>query len=155
MMERDDFHAILALLRTYAAHNDEGRWHEAAALFTEDARFTRPSDPHKPIVGREAILQSFLARPKGPRRHHLVANPVVERIDGDTARARCYSVLLTELGESQGNVTVGGFDDVLARTDAGWRFCSRTGFTLFDPLPFTAQHGAPWPLPAAAQSESS
>ena len=132
-----DIHAIERLQRHYAKLNDEARWDEVAALFTEDARFIRPTAPDRPIVGRAAILQSFLERPAGATRRHLVANPEVELIDEDNARATCFSILLVERDAAGGTVTVGGFEDRLRRTAGGWRFASRTGFTDFDAVPFT------------------
>ncbi|MBB3178591.1 nuclear transport factor 2 family protein [Variovorax sp. Sphag1AA] len=132
-----DIHAIERLQRRYAKLNDEARWHEVAELFTEDAHFIRPSDPDRPIVGRTAILQSFLDRPAGAPRRHLVANPEVELIDEDNARATCFSILLVERDAGSGTVTVGGFEDLLRRTADGWRFVSRKGFTDFDPVTFT------------------
>lgn len=150
MTQHEDILAIEQLQRAYARLNDEARWHEAAALFTEDACFTRPAAPAQPIVGRAAILQAFLARPPGPPRRHLVANPEAVLLDADNARARCHSILLVDLGEGRGTVTVGGFEDVLVRTAGGWRFRSRTGFTTFDPVPFTARQApaASAPLPS-------
>lgn len=139
MSTHDDIHAIEQLQRQFAQLNDEGQWDALAALFTEDAQFTRPSDPTRPIVGREAILQAFQARPKGTARCHLVANPSVELLSESHARASCYSVLLTAQELPQGTVTVGGFDDQLTRTATGWKFQSRVGFTLFDPVPFAGQ----------------
>ena len=127
---------IQQLQLRYAALNDEGRWEEAAALFTVDARFARPSAPDKPIVGREAILAAFLARPAGPKRRHLVANPVVRMTGPDRAEARCASIVITEDPAGGGTVTVGGFDDLLERQNGEWRFASRTGFTEIDPVPF-------------------
>lgn len=154
-MRRDDLLAIQQLLQTYARLNDDARWHELAALFTDDAQFVRPTDPQRPIVGRAQILQSFLARPAGARRRHLVANPRIEFVDDDTAHATCYSVLLTAQGADGGTVTVGGFDDVLTRTADGWRFRSRTGSTFFDPVPFVARSGAPLPFVQQPTQEGS
>ncbi len=139
MTRADDIREIEQLQRRFARLNDEGRWEEAAALFTEDGRFARPSDPAHPVAGRAAILQAFLARPRGAGRRHLVANPEVELLDGDHARATCWSILLVEPGDGSGTVTVGGFEDRLARTAAGWRFASRTGFTTVDPVPYAAR----------------
>lgn len=133
-----DVQAIEALQRRYARLNDEGRWQELAELFTEDASLARPSDPEHPIVGRPALLASFLARPARPARH-LVANPEVELLGPDDARASCYSILLQAAGEGTGSVSVGGFQDRLKRTPEGWRFAARLGSTEFDPVPFVAR----------------
>lgn len=131
-----EVHAIERLQRQYAQLVDEARWQEVVELFTEDGSLTRPSAPDQPIVGRAAILQAFLERPAGAPRRHLVANPEVELVDADNARANCRSILLVTLDEGRGTVTVGGFEDRLRRTAAGWRFVSRKGYTDFDPVPF-------------------
>lgn len=137
MADTGDIRAIELLQRAFARCNDEGRWHDLAALFEEDGRLARPSDPRHPIVGRDAILQSFLARPAGAPRRHLVADPEVELLGQDAARARCRSILLVGQGEGRGTVTVGGFVDQLRRTPQGWRFVSRRGFTTVDPVACT------------------
>lgn len=146
MSEADDIRAIERLQRHYARLNDAADWPAVAALFTDDARFVRPTAPEQPIVGREAILRSLQARPPAPGRRHLVANPEVELIDADTARARCDSILLVAQPDGRGTVSVGGFHDRLRRdAGAGWRFEARIGFTLFDPVPFTGARAEPSP----------
>lgn len=151
MTAPDDVRAIEQLLRVYARLNDAARWHEVAKLFTADATFARPSDPDRPIVGRDAILRAFLARPATPARRHLIADPEVALLDRDTARSRCHAVLLVDHGDGTGTISVGGFDDELERTPDGWRFCSRAGFTITDPVACTvrAPHRPDWATPAA------
>lgn len=144
-MTDSDEHAIERLQRRFAELNDEGRYDEVAALFTEDASFARPSAPDKPFVGREQILQSFLARPKGLPRRHLVANPVVTITGPTTATAICYTVLLAESDEGTGTISVGGFRDELERVGDVWKFKSRKGFTDIEPVPFALKG----PLPGA------
>ena len=51
------------LIKLYVNLNDAQDWPAVAALYTEDARFARPSQPGVFIEGREAILASFLALP--------------------------------------------------------------------------------------------
>lgn len=143
MTRLEDVHAIEQLQRAYARLNDEARWHELADLFNEDAHFIRPSDPGQPLVGRADILRSFLARPKGAARQHLVANPEVELLDGNSAHARCHSILLVYGEGDSGTVSVGGFEDRLTRTASGWKFQSRIGFTNFDPVPFSTRKTVP------------
>ena len=55
--------ACARLILAYARLNDAGRWEDVAALFTEDGIMARPGAPDVDIVGRSAILASFLARP--------------------------------------------------------------------------------------------
>ena len=56
------------LIKLYVNLNDAQDWPAVAALYTEDARFARPSQPGVFIEGREAILESFLARPARAKR---------------------------------------------------------------------------------------
>jgi len=39
------------LILRYANLNDEGRWEEVAALYTEDGSMARPTQPDAPVVG--------------------------------------------------------------------------------------------------------
>ena len=82
------------LINLYANLNDEARWEEAAALYAEDGLMTRPTAPDAPIVGREALLAAFLARP--PRTsQHVVGNIVVEVESEDAASAKSVILLFT------------------------------------------------------------
>ena len=65
------------LINLYANLNDAGDWPAVAALYAEDGLMTRPTAPDQPIVGREAILAGFLARPARTTRH-IVGNVVID-----------------------------------------------------------------------------
>lgn len=127
------------LIRHYVNLNDAQDWPAVAALYTEDAVFRRPSGGEA-IVGREAILASFLARPPRTQRH-LMANTVVEVEDADTASA--FSVIVLYQGDpapdgelpaiSSNSPLVGWFRDRLVRTREGWRFAERVGGLDFRP----------------------
>ena len=84
------------LIKHYVNLNDAQDWPAVAALYTEDARFARPSQPGVFVEGREAILASFLARPARAQRH-VIANMVVEVEDADHARA--FSVIVLYMGD--------------------------------------------------------
>ena len=128
------------LIKLYVNLNDAQDWPAVAALYTEDARFARPSQPGVFIEGREAILESFLARPARAQRH-VIANTVVDVEDGDRARAFSVIVLyqgdVAEPGElptmSANSPLVGTFTDRLVRTVEGWRFAERVGGLDFRP----------------------
>jgi len=85
------------LIKRYVNLNDAQDWPAVAALYTDDARFARPSQPGVFGEGREAILASFLARPARAQRH-VIANVVVEVEDPDHARA--FSVIVLYQGEA-------------------------------------------------------
>jgi hypothetical protein len=111
------------LINHYANLNDEARWAEAAALYAKDGLMTRPTAPEAEIVGREALLAAFLARPARTSQH-VVANVVVEVESGTQARAK--SVILLFLGKD-GPPLVGTYRDRFVLTDEGWRFAERRG----------------------------
>jgi ketosteroid isomerase-like protein len=128
------------LIKLYVNLNDAQDWPAVAALYTEDARFARPSQPGVFVEGRQAILDGFLARPARAQRH-VVANTVVEVEDADHARA--FSVIVLYMGEAAApgelpamdakSPLVGTFTDRLVRTGAGWRFAERVGGLDFKP----------------------
>ncbi|HYD24545.1 MAG TPA: nuclear transport factor 2 family protein [Croceibacterium sp.] len=142
-MTEDERRAIEAdcerLIKRYVNLNDAQDWPAVAALYTEDAVFRRPSGG-EPIVGREAILAGFRARPPRVQRH-LIANVVVEVEDADHARAFCAILLYqgdpAPAGElpamSANSPLVGTFTDRLLRTADGWRFAERVGGLDFRP----------------------
>jgi hypothetical protein len=111
------------LINLYANLNDEGRWEDAAALYAEDGLMTRPTAPDAPIVGREALLAAFLARPARTSQH-VVANIVVE-VESETA-ARATSVILLFVGKEQPPL-IGSYRDRFVLTHEGWRFSERRG----------------------------
>ncbi len=131
---------VTRLINHYVNLNDAQDWKGVSALYTQDARFARPSQPGVFIEGRSAILASFLARPARVQRH-LIANIVVDVEDADTARA--ISVIVLYMGDAadDGGLPVrdpkgpliGTFTDLCLRTAEGWRFKQRVGGLDFQP----------------------
>lgn len=127
------------LIKLYVNFNDAQDWEAVAALYTEDARFARPSKPDEFVHGRAAILAGFTARPPRAQRH-VIANTVVEVEDADHARAFSVIVLYQgnpapagELPAISGPPLIGTFTDKLVRTAEGWRFAERVGGLDFKP----------------------
>ena len=128
------------LIRRYVNLNDAQDWEAVANLYTENARFARPSKPGEFIEGRAAILESFLARPARAQRH-VIANTVVE-VESPT-EARAFSVIVLYMGDAADDgglpvmdaksPLVGTFTDRLVRTPEGWRFEERVGGLDFRP----------------------
>ena len=128
-MTDDERRAIEAdcerLIKQYVNLNDAQDWPAVAALYTEDAVFRRPSGG-EPIIGREAILASFLARPPRVQRH-VIANVVVDVEDETHARAFCAILLYQGDPAAEGDLPamsansplVGTFTDRLVRTAEG------------------------------------
>ena len=127
--------ACLDLIVRYAYLNDERRFEELAALFTEDALLFRPSAPGQGIAGRPAILDAFHKRPADTMTFHVTSDVLVEVLDGAHARARSRILLLSGTRPQDGGALAlapkapvpGVFDDCLVLTDAGWKFSERRG----------------------------
>jgi len=126
------------LINLYANLNDQGRWPDVAALYTEDGLMTRPTAPDQAIVGRHALLASFVARPPRVSRH-ICANIVVT-VESETRASACSNILLfTGTADADGGLPirddgpplVGEFHDVFALTADGWRFAERRGTLSF------------------------
>src|SRR5690606_19400197 len=128
------------LIKLYVNLNDAQDWHAVAALYTEDARFARPSQPGVFVEGRQAILESFLARP-GRAQRHVIANTVVDVEDENLARA--LSVIVLYMGDKADDVglpvqvpklpLIRTCADKLLWTVEGWRFAERVGGLDFRP----------------------
>lgn len=130
---------VTRLIHAYTWANDAADWHACAALYTDDAVFRRPSGGDA-IVGREAILTGFLARPSRVQRH-AIANVLVEVVDAATARAKSVIVLYMGDAADDGGLPVqdakspliGTFTDLCVKTPTGWRFAERVGSLDFRP----------------------
>jgi ketosteroid isomerase-like protein len=131
--------AIAELITRYATLNDTAEWAAVAALYTEDARMSRPTAPEEFISGRAAILAAFRARPRRASRH-VVANILVT-LEGETsARAASQILLYTGSAAEDGGLPhlsgaplIGTWQDTLVSTAAGWRFSERRGSLDFRP----------------------
>lgn len=129
---------VTRLIHQYVWANDAQDWDQCASLYTEDAVFRRPSGGD-PIVGREAILASFTARPPRAQRH-VMANTLVEVVSA--AEAKVKSVIVLYMGDAaeEGlpvqdpkSPLIGTFEDRVVLTEEGWRFAERTGGLDFRP----------------------
>ncbi len=134
---------VARLIHEYTWANDAQDWQKCASLYTEDAVFRRPSGGDA-IVGRQAILDGFLARPARAQRH-TIANILVDVEGPATARARSVIVLyMGDAAEDGGQEAqlpvqdaksplVGTFVDKCVLTPTGWRFKERVGSLDFRP----------------------
>lgn len=125
-MTGDERRAIEAdcarLIALYANLNDAGRWDEVGALYVADGVMTRPTAPDAPLVGRDAILAAFKARP--PRKtRHVCANVVIEVVSPTEARGESAMILL----QPDHPPLAGSFHDRFVLTGDGWRFAERRG----------------------------
>ncbi|MEH6826756.1 nuclear transport factor 2 family protein [Parasphingorhabdus sp.] len=111
------------LIIDYAALNDAGDWAAVAALYVADGRMSRPTAPDDFVVGRDAILAAFNARPTRASRH-ICANIRVTVSSAGTATATSQILLFT--GSDQAP-KVGSYQDRMIPTEDGWRFVERKG----------------------------
>lgn len=116
------------LIALYANLNDEARWDDVAALYTEDGVMFRPTAPEVALTGRAAILAAFEGRPPRATRH-VCSNVVIDVEGPATARGTSAMVLFT----GNGPPIVGSFHDRFALTPEGWRFAERRGSLTFTP----------------------
>lgn len=119
-------HDCARLIALYANLNDEARWDEVAALYAEDGVMVRPTAPDSPVVGHQAILDAFKARPPRVTRH-VCSNVVIDVEGPATARGTSATLLFT----GEGAPLVGSFHDRFCLTAQGWRFAERRGSLLF------------------------
>jgi hypothetical protein len=127
--------ACTDLIVRYAYLNDERRYEELAALFTEDAVLYRPSAPAQGIVGRPAILAAFRKRPADTMTFHVTSDILVEVQDEARAEARSRILLLSGTRPQDGSAlpadarapVPGVFRDVFLLTPQGWKFSERRG----------------------------
>lgn len=142
-MNEEDRRAVEAdcarLIHEYTWANDAQDWERCAALYTEDAVFRRPSGGD-PVVGRQAILDSFTGR-KPRAQRHAIANILVDVEGPATARAKSVIVLYMGDAAEDGGLPaqdaksplVGTFTDKIVLTPEGWRFKERVGALDFRP----------------------
>ncbi len=115
------------LINLYARLNDDARWEDVAALYADDGLMTRPTAPDSPIIGREAILASFRARP-ARKTQHICANIVVD-VENESA-ASAHSVILLFTAKDAPPL-IGSYRDRFTLTPGGWRFAERRGALTF------------------------
>ena len=116
------------LVALYANLNDEARWEDVAALYTEDGVMFRPTAPDQPVTGRAAMLAAFQSRPPRITRH--VCSNVVIDVEGPATARGTSAMLLFNGGPAP---LVGSFHDRFALTPDGWRFAERRGSLTFTP----------------------
>jgi hypothetical protein len=123
------------LVARFALLNDDSDYENLVALFTEDAVFSRPTMPDKPMVGRETILAQFRQRPARTLRH-LMANTVVTAETAERATGTCYMILYAGPPAAPGEPgppstdqapMIGQFKDVFVKVGGQWLFAERRG----------------------------
>ena len=122
---------ITELLYRYAELVDAGDFDGVGALLSR-ASFGGPSSGS--VSGAENIANVFAMTTRRypehkntPRTRHLVLNPIVEILDGETAVSRSTFCVVqdTETVPIQ-PIVVGRYHDKFGRDDGGWYFTERT-----------------------------
>jgi hypothetical protein len=111
------------LVLDFAYYSDHREYESLAQLFAADGIMKRPSGD--PIVGREAILQAYRARPAGRMTRHVCSNIRITVESADRARGLTYAVVYSASGDEKAEERIGEFEDQFVRTSEGWRFAAR------------------------------
>ena len=127
---------IKNLLARIAQTADTGTLEEYIANFTDDAVWEMPDNPLIGIPGsarkgHEEILSGVRERrgaghqgPGSNTRHMLTTMTVTVESD-DRATARSYFLYFGETATAPTLLTMGQYDDVFRRGDAGWQLAHR------------------------------
>jgi len=119
----------MRLSNAFAHLLDRKEYRQFSALFTEDGVFVRNGAR---LVGRAAIFAALTQRPSNAITRHVTTGMHFQHVAADSARAiscnRSYFGMLD--GEPPANfkgdqVILLDFEDIYAKTAAGWRFAER------------------------------
>jgi ketosteroid isomerase-like protein len=111
---------------------DQQQWQALALCYTEDAILSRPSDPNNPIRGRQAILESLIARPPRTSGHSIVNSVfTITAQDEVTAVSRVWLISgpVDETSPVVANtpLLIGSFTDQIKRQGNQWLVAHRDG----------------------------
>jgi hypothetical protein len=117
--DRLSIHELIAL----HGHLTDNRQHERLRLlFTDDAAYDVSAYGLGVVQGLDALTELFVQRPGDQPIGHHVTNVMVGLGDDDTASVRSKGLAVMADGTT-GTVT---YDDVVVRTETGWRISQRT-----------------------------
>ncbi len=111
---------------------DQKQWQALANCYTQDAVLSRPSDPNNPICGRQAILESFTARPARASAH-IIVNSVFTIIGQANVKADSRVWLISGPADASTPVIanspllIGSFIDHIKRQENLWLVAQRDG----------------------------
>ncbi|WP_288397678.1 nuclear transport factor 2 family protein [uncultured Acinetobacter sp.] len=119
------------LIRYFAYLNDQKQYEELIQLFTENASYTRPSQPDQIILGKTDILDSFINRSQ-KKTQHVVGNILLDQQSPDLIISHSQIVLYSGLENQELDmIVVGGFNDKIILHQGRWYFNERRGFLKF------------------------
>jgi ketosteroid isomerase-like protein len=131
--------ACAALSVEYCEVVDAQDYASLREVFAEDAVFARPTNPDQVLRGVDAIIASFVSRPRMRITQHLVFNVRVRPESADAAAGSCRILLYTadaaepqslEGRKAAAKRLIGVYRDRYVRTPSGWRIVERRGETL-------------------------
>jgi len=121
-LSADDRLSIHELMSLHGHLADDRRDGDLHLLLAEDAAYDISAYGMGIVRGLDALTELFSARPgEQPVGHHVTNVIVSEREDGTAAvRSKGLAVM------ADGTAATVIYDDVVVRTDAGWRLSRRT-----------------------------
>lgn len=128
--------ACTKLVNQFAVYSDHACYDELAALFAEDGRYARPTEPGNFVEGRSNLLASFKARPKEKVTRHLVTNVLIDVTSPTTAKGFSYVTQYAGTTDKPAPTygwranppqLVGEYLDDYVLTDDGWKIRQRSG----------------------------
>lgn len=139
-IERD----LTRLVLDAAHYADCREFRQLAELFVAEGVLYRPTAP-EPLLGREAIFESYNARPEHRLTRHLCSNFRIDIESTERARVRCYAQVFgadkrEDAGDHLGppaeaRIMVGEFDDLCVFEKGRWLIAERrASFTLHQTL---------------------
>ena len=129
----EDIEAIGRLFLEYRRLLDRRDFAGYAQLFTEDGEWLGNLGRAQGPAAIEQLLIRTLEGWGGESTAHLhLVDNVVTDVDGDTATAQSTWVYITrDFSDNPVLSLIGHYDDVLAKTAAGWRFQRRIAYLDF------------------------
>lgn len=113
---------IYELLALHGHLMDAGQFDRLAELFTEDFVYDLDALGYGQLNGAKALVDASLALgEKNPVGHHVTNSLIVDSA-ADEAKVRSKGIGI-QLDGTSGSVV---YDDIVRRTDQGWRIARRT-----------------------------
>lgn len=126
--------ACARLVTAFHVHIDAFEHDEVLALFAEDATWIHPMAG--PLKGHQEFKAYLDSKSTVPTAMHITTNILIDVIDEDHAKGRCYYSFYYD-GEGRnpapvvGPMAVGQYRDEFIRTADGWRFSFRQPTNIF------------------------
>ena len=129
MSEASDKQAICELAAAYTDAVNRMDWDAMAEVYCETGELRLGDAPA--IVGRDAILDAFEQLMHHDRDYvfQMTHSGLVE-VNGSTARGRWWFSELKKPTDGPPEYLFGVYEDRMDRTEAGWRFASRSARQL-------------------------